>query len=289
MKIDDVKNICVVGAGNMGQQISLLCALSGYKTTCTDISPEVLSRAEKFADDYLLARVKKGKMTTEESNTVRTALSFTADLKKAAQNADFVIEAVLEQRDLKRKIFADLDRIAPAHAILATNSSMIVSSTIADATERPSRVINMHFFNPALVMKLVEVVKGHHVSDETAEIVKKLCERLSKIPIMIYKEVDGFVLNRILVSVTKEALWMLEMGVASAEDIDKACIYGAGYPMGPFQLLDLTGNDVNYDILMSQFRESGNTADYPAPSLVEKYVTGQYGKKTGRGWYKYDK
>ena len=160
MNVNDIKNICVVGAGNMGHQISLLCAMHGYKTICTDIIPEVLKKAEKFADTYLPGRVEKGKMTREQAEAARKKISFTLDLKEATKDADFVIEAAIEVLDIKRKVFADLDRLTPSHAILATNSSAIVSSLIADATKRPTKVLNMHFFNPALVMKLVEVVKG---------------------------------------------------------------------------------------------------------------------------------
>jgi 3-hydroxybutyryl-CoA dehydrogenase len=147
----------------------------------------------------------------------------------------------------------------------------------------------MHFFNPALVMKLVEVVKGPHVSDETAQITTELCEKLEKVPVLIKKEVDGFLLNRIFRVITREALWMLEMGVASAEDIDKACVYGAGHPMGPFRLMDLTGIDLNYIMSMEKFRKTGDFADLPAPSVVEKFVQGNYGEKTGKGWYDYSK
>lgn len=289
MTIDDVKNICVVGAGNMGHQISLLCAIHGYKTTCTDVSKEILEKAEKFADTYLPGRVKKGKMTEEEAKQARDNVSFVPTLEEAVKDADYVIEAVLEVVDLKRKIFAGLDKLAPSHAILATNSSAIVSSRIADATKRPDKVVNLHFFNPALVMKLVEVVKGPHVSDETAQISMDLCEKLNKVGILINKEVDGFVLNRILGAITREALWMLEMGVASAEDIDKACVYGAGHPMGPFRLMDLIGIDLQYTMDIERFKRSGNFADLPAPSVVDKYVHGNYGEKTGTGWYDYTK
>jgi 3-hydroxybutyryl-CoA dehydrogenase len=289
MTIDDVKNICVVGAGNMGHQISLLCAIRGYKTICTDISEEMLKKAENFADTYLPGRVQKGKMTEEEAKRARANISYTLDLKEAAKDADYVIEAVLEILDVKRKVFADLDKFAPPHAILATNSSAIVSSLIADTTKRPSKVVNLHFFNPALVMKLVEVVKGPHVSDETAQISMDLCTRLDKIPVLIKKEVEGFLLNRIFRAIYLEAIWLLEMGVASVEDIDKACVYGAGHPMGPFRLMDLTGIDLNYTMAMERFRKTGNPADLPAPSVVEKYVKGHYGEKTGKGWYDYSK
>jgi 3-hydroxybutyryl-CoA dehydrogenase len=287
MTIDDIKNICVVGAGNMGHQISLLCAIHGYKTTCTDIVPEILKKAEKFADTYLPGRVEKGKMTKEIAEKARKNISFTLDLKEAVKDADYVIEAAVEVLAVKRKVFADLDRLAPVHAILATNSSYLVSSLVADATKRPSKVVNMHFFNPALVMKLVEVVKGPHVSDETAKITMDLSEKLEKIPVLLKKEVEGFLLNRIFRVIGREALWMLEMGIASIEDIDKACVHGAGHPMGPFRLMDLTGIDLNYIRSMERFRESGDRADLPSPSVVERYSKGNYGEKTGKGWYDY--
>ena len=289
MKIDDVKNVCVVGAGNMGHQISLQCALSGYKTVCTDVIPAVLEKATKFVETYLAGRVQKGKMTEEAAQKANSLISFTGDLAAAVKDADVVIEAVLERIDLKRKIFADLDRLAPAHAILATNSSFIVSSRIADATKRPEKVCNLHFFNPALVMKLVEVVQGPHVSDETGEIMMEFCKKIDKVPILIKKEVDGFVLNRIFSVISKEAQWMLEMGVASYEDIDKACVYGAGHPMGPFRLNDLTGLDLSYDICMERFRRTGDRADLPIPNLVKRVSEGKFGQKSGEGWYNYKK
>jgi 3-hydroxybutyryl-CoA dehydrogenase len=287
MTIDDVKNICVVGAGNMGHQIALQCAISGFKTTCTDVVDAALKKAEAFADNYLPERVRKGKMTEEQAKQIRANISFTPDLKEAAKDADYVIEAVLEILDVKRKVFAELDGIAPPHAILATNSSFIVSSKIADATKRPSKVVNLHFFNPALVMKLVEVVKGPHVSDETAKISMDLCAKLDKIGVLLTKEVPGFLVNRMLKALTMEALWLHEMGVASVEDIDKAAVYALGHPMGPFRLMDLTGIDLNYIMAMDNFRATGDRNDLPYPSVVQKYVEGRYGQKVGKGWYDY--
>jgi 3-hydroxybutyryl-CoA dehydrogenase len=289
MTVDEIKKICVVGAGNMGHQISLLCAIHGYKTSCTDVVPEILKKAEKFADTYLPGRVEKGKMTKEVAEAARKNISFTPDLKEAAKEADFVIEAATEVLEIKRKIFAQLDGLTPPHAILATNSSYLVSSLVADATKRPAKVLNMHFFNPALVMKLVEVVKGPHVSDESAKITMDLSLKIDKIPVLIKKEVEGFLLNRIFKVIGREALWMLEMGVASIEDIDKACVFGAGHPMGPFRLMDLTGIDLNYIRSMERFRETGDRADLPSPSVVGKYVQGRYGEKVGKGWYDYPK
>ena len=287
MDINDVKNICVVGAGNMGHQIATLCAIHGFKTTCTDISEEMLKKAEAFVDKYLPGRVEKGKLTAEQAEQARKNIRFTSSLEDAAKEADYVIEAAIEVLDIKRKVFADLDKFAPPHAILATNSSAIVSSRIADATQRPEKVLNLHFFNPALVMKLVEVVQGPHVSDESLQISMALCEKIEKVPVHIKKEVDGFLLNRIFGAISREANWILEMGVATAEDIDKACVYGAGHPMGPFRLNDLTGIDLAYIMSMEAFKRTGDRSLLPSPSVVEHYVKGEFGQKTGKGWYDY--
>lgn len=289
MNIDDVKKIAVIGAGNMGHQISLLCAIHGYTTTCSDINEDILKKAEAFTDSYLPGRVKKGRLTEAQAQAARERITFTSSMEAAVKEADYVIEAVLEVLDLKRKIFADLDKMAPPHAILASNSSAIISSKIADATQRPEKVLNVHFFNPALVMKLVEVVQGPHVSDETRAISMDLCEKLEKVPVHLKKEVDGFLLNRIFGAITREALWLLEMGVASMEDLDKAQVFGAGHPMGTFRLMDLTGIDLTYTMGMEAFRESGDVRHLPSPSVVEKYCNGDYGQKTGKGWYDYSK
>ncbi|MDA8142156.1 MAG: 3-hydroxyacyl-CoA dehydrogenase family protein [Desulfobacteraceae bacterium] len=289
MKLEDVKKIVVVGAGNMGHQISLHCAISGFKVVCTDVKEDILKKAEDFVNKYLPGRVEKGKMTADQAKQIRARISFSSNLQEACKDADYVIEAILEILDLKRKVFADLDKWCPPHTILATNSSFIVSSKIADATKRPGKVCNLHFFNPALVMKLVEVVQGPHTSDETVQISMDLCKKMEKVPVHLKKEVDGFLLNRIFRAIGREAQWILEMGVASVEDIDKACVYGAGHPMGPFRLNDLTGLDLSYIASMEAFRATGDRSQLPPPSLVEKYVKGEYGEKTGKGWYDYSK
>ena len=285
MSTNEVKNIAIIGAGNMGHQLATLCAMNGFTTTCTDVSAEILKKADAFVDSYLKGRVQKGKLTEQQAQQTRGNVRFTSSLEDAVKKSDYVIEAAVENLELKRKIFADLDRVAPAHAILATNSSRIVSSRIADATKRPSKVCNLHFFNPALVMKLVEVVNGPHCAKETIQISVQLCEKLGKVPIVLNKEVDGFVLNRLLGALFKEALWLYEMGVASYEDIDKASVHGAGHPMGPFRLMDLTGIDLEYYIRMEAFKNSGDQAEFPSPHVVEKFVKGEFGEKTGKGWY----
>ncbi len=289
MGIEQIKNICIIGAGNMGHQISMLCAIKGFKTVCTDISQDMLDNADKFVNIYLAGRVKKEKLTQDQANEARNNIRFTKDLEDAVKDADYVIEAAVEVLEIKRKLFADVSEIAPPHAILATNSSAIVSSKIADATNRPDKVINLHFFNPALVMKLVEVVQGPHVSKETLETSMALCKALDKVSVHVKKEVEGFLLNRIFLKIYKEAQWMLEMDVASKEDIDKACVYGAGHPMGPFALMDLTGIDLYYTMCMENFRETGDLAELPNPSVVDRFTKGHYGQKTGHGWYDYSK
>jgi 3-hydroxybutyryl-CoA dehydrogenase len=287
MNINDVKRVAVIGAGNMGHQIALTCAIHGFKTKCTDVKEDILKKAESFADSYLPGRVEKGKLTGEQAEQARSNISFTPKLEEAVKDADYVIEAVLEILNVKRKVFADLDKLAPPHAILATNSSYIVSSRIADVTKRPDKICNLHFFNPALVVKLVEVVQGPHVSDETAQISLALCERMDKVPVHLKKEVEGFLVNRVLRVMMREALWLLEMDVASYEDIDRALTNGIGLPLGAFRLMDLTGIDLAYIRSMDKFRETGDLADLPPPRVVEKYVQGHYGQKTGRGWYDY--
>ncbi len=287
MDITQVKTICVIGAGNMGQQISLLCALAGYRTFCTDISEEQIEKAKQFCDEYLPGRVAKGKLSQELADQARTNLSFTTSLEDAVKETDFVIEAAVEKLDVKRNLFQKLDELSPAHAILATNSSYIVSSKVADATHRPDKVCNMHFFNPALVMKCVEVVQGPHTSEDTIHVTMELSRKLNKEPVLLKKEIYGFLVNRILQKIQIEALFLHDVGVASVEDIDSAVENALGHPLGPFRLMDLTGVDLRYHVLMENYIETMDPSDKPSPTVVEKYVKGEWGKKTGKGFYTY--
>jgi 3-hydroxybutyryl-CoA dehydrogenase len=284
----EIQKIAVIGAGNMGHQIAMCATLSGFQVKCTDTNTEILQKAISFADNYLKERVAKGKLSEEAAKKAQENIAFTLNIEEAVADADLVIEAIIEKLDIKRKLFADLDKLCPAHTILATNSSYIVSSKIADATNRPDKVCNMHFFNPALVMKCVEVVKGPHVSDETAETVMNAATKMSKTPVLLHKEIYGFLVNRLLQATRQEALKLLDMGVASFEDIDTAAKNGLGYPMGPFSLLDLTGIDLAYHVGMEKYQESGDPADRPSPTVVEKYTKGEWGKKVGKGFYDYE-
>lgn len=287
MGVNNIEVICIVGAGNMGHQIALCAALAGFKVKCTDVNEEVLMKAEQFVSTYLPKRVAKGKLKQTDADNAKANLLFTSDLAKAANDADLVIEAVLENLEVKRQLFAELDRLCPPHTILATNSSYIVSSKIADVTSRPEKVCNMHFFNPALVMKLVEVVKGPHTSEETTGKLREACVRMGKTPVLLQQEIYGFLVNRLLTAIKNESIYLLDMGIAGHEDIDRAVTLALGHPMGPFSLMDLTGIDLTYHVGMERYRETGDLAYRPSPTIVEKYIKKEWGRKTGKGFYDY--
>jgi 3-hydroxybutyryl-CoA dehydrogenase len=283
----DINHILVVGAGAMGSQIAMVCALAGYQVSLQDISEAMLDRARQQLEERLARQVGTGRLTADDRIAAFDRLTFTTDLA-AARSADFVIEAVVEKLDIKRTLFAELDRLAPEHAILVTNSSSFVPSRIASATARPDRVCNMHFFNPALVMQCVEVVRGPETSQATVDATVELARRIGKTPVLLNREIPGFIANRILNAVRDEAIALLEGGVASVEDIDSVCRTALGYPMGPFELMDLTGIDIGYYTRQARFAESGDPADLPSRSVAEKVERGELGRKTGKGWYEYD-
>lgn len=287
-RIEDINRILVVGAGAMGSQIGMVCSLAGYEVTVQDINEGMLEKARDGLRSHMARNVEKGRMEQREVDAAFDRMTFTTDMEGAASGADFVIEAAVEKLNVKRELFARLDEHAPEHAILSTNSSTIVSSRVADATGRPDRVCNMHFFNPALVMKCVEVVRNPQTSDATVETTVELTRRIGKAPVILDKEIDGFVANRVLQAIRAEALSLYENGIASFEDIDTACKTALGHPMGPFELMDLTGIDLSYHIGMGRYEESGDLADKPRKSVVEKFERGEFGRKTGKGWYEYD-
>jgi 3-hydroxybutyryl-CoA dehydrogenase len=282
------EKILVVGAGTMGAQIAMVCALAGHDTAVTDVADAALERARSQLRARLDRDVTKGRRTRDDVDAAFGRLTFTTDLDAAAADADLVIEAALEDLDVKRELFARLDKITPAHAILTTNSSAIMSSQLADATGRPDRVANMHFFNPALVMRCVEVVRGPATSDATVDAVVTLAEHLGKQPVLLRKEIPGFVANRILGAARDEAISLLEQGVASVEDIDAACRTALGYPMGPFELMDLTGIDIGYRAKLARHAVTGDDGDLPSRTVTELVERGDLGRKTGKGFYTYD-
>jgi 3-hydroxybutyryl-CoA dehydrogenase len=288
MKIEDIKQICVVGAGTMGSQIAQQCALYGYQVNLTDAIETNIQKGIESNRRQLMNRVSKGKMGQEETEAALSRVKPVASLEEAAGQADFVIEAVFENLDVKRELFARLDKICPPHTILASNSSTIVISKIVENNiERKAQACNMHFFHPVLVMKLVEVVKGPDTSDETVEVTMELTRRIGREPVLMHKEVYGFIVNYVLMALSRAAMNLYEGGYASYEDIDKALKLGLNHPMGAFELADFSGVDIMYNAMLQRFKETGNTADKPPAFLEEMVKEGKLGRKTGKGFYDY--
>ncbi|MDQ0093166.1 3-hydroxyacyl-CoA dehydrogenase family protein [Paeniglutamicibacter psychrophenolicus] len=283
-----INNILVIGSGAMGSQIGMVAALAGYTTTIQDIAEESLAAARDQLSSRMDHSLAKGRLSREDANAAMARLHFTTSLEEGAANADYVIEAATEKLEIKRAIFAALDVAAPTHAILATNSSTLGSSKVASATSRPSKVCNMHFFNPALVMKCVEVVRHGETSQETIDTTMELARSMGKSPVLVNKEIPGFVANRLMGALRDEALALQEAGIASIADIDTTAKTALGHPMGPFELMDLVGLDVSYLIRMATYQETGDESDLPHPDVKALYEAGRFGKKTGSGWYDYD-
>jgi 3-hydroxybutyryl-CoA dehydrogenase len=282
-----ITTVGVVGAGAMGSGIANLASSSGFQVILRDIDERYvqagLARIEKFMEQS----VAKNKITEGHKAEVLERIKVTTNLEDL-KAADIVIEAVIENIDVKRSVFSQLDEILPEEAIIATNTSSMSITAIAEATKRPDRVAGMHFFNPAQIMKLVEVVRGFKTSDETVEVIKHLSKQMGKEPIVVKKDTPGFIVNRILTPQFIEAIKLLEEGVASAEDIDKAVTLGLNYPMGPFTLQDYAGIDISYNV-MEYFKEEFNDNRFAPPLLLKQLVrAGRLGRKTGAGFYDYN-
>ncbi len=288
MNIGDVKKIAVMGAGTMGAGIAQTCAAAGFQVAMRDIDQKFVDGGFRRIRDPLMKRVEKGKMTQAEVDGLISKIRGTVDLKEALSGAQVVIEAVFEKMDVKRDTYAEMDRIAGPDVVFASNTSSLSITEMANVTKRADRVVGMHFFNPAPVMKLVEVIRGSETSDATVRLAKDLCVKLGKEPVEV-KESPGFVVNRLLVPMMNEAFNLLQEGVASAADIDKAMKLGTNMPMGPFELADYTGIDIGLDVMEVLYRETGDPKFRPSP-LLRKYVrAGRLGRKSGRGVYDYTK
>jgi 3-hydroxybutyryl-CoA dehydrogenase len=287
MTIDDIRTIGVVGAGQMGSQIAVQAALAGFDVRLQDVSEEQLAKAMDGNRHQLGRRVEKGKLRQDDADAALARVRTTTSLADAVEEADFVIEAVVEILEVKKKLFAELDSLAPAHAVLATNSSYLGNSQVAGQTRRPEKVVNMHFFFPPLVMRLVEVVKGERTSAETVELTAELARRLGKEPVVLHKEVPGFLVNRILRAISNEAYDLIENGVASFADVDRACELGLNHPMGPFRLGDFSGLDVGYNARLEVYKRTGDEKDRPPRALARRVERGDLGRKSGRGFYDY--
>lgn len=283
-----IRKILVIGAGTMGRQIAMSCALAGYETTLQDISENALRAARTDLEAWASHRVAKGKLEESASREAQQRLAQTTSIDAAASDVDLVIEAAVEKLDLKRSIFAQLGELTPPHAILTTNSSTLASSHIAAASGRPDRVANMHFFNPALVMNCVEVVRNPETSDATVAAIMAVARSLGKDPVLVNKEVPGFIANRMMGAIQREALELTSAGVASIADIDSTARTALGHPMGPFELMDLVGLDVINLIAQATFDETGEESDRPHELVTAKVGEGKLGRKSGEGFYRYD-
>lgn len=286
MQNDCVKKLCVAGAGTMGRQIALCAAIHGIDTYLYDVSADSLKNAQDWITEYLAGRIHKGRMTKEQVDLTRGKIHIAANLKDAAKDVDILIEAIVERQDIKDAFFREVGQIVPENAILATNSSYLVSSLFRDAVKNPSRLANLHFFHPALVMRLTEIVSGEHTSKETVKVLEDFSRIIGKTPVHVEKEVDGFVVNRILRALKEEAFWLAENGVCSPQMIDTAVELGLNHPMGPFKLTDMSGVDITYYQADKRYRESGEKPK-GYDLIREKFEANELGRKTGKGFYDY--
>lgn len=279
------KKICVIGAGTMGSGIALAAALKNFRVILCDINPDVITSAKEsiaFNLDYLL---RKNKITAEKKNTIAQSIYYTGDIKEC--KANIVIEAIVERLEVKENVFSRLAEINDANTILASNTSSLSISAIQQNISNPERVAGMHFFNPAHIMKLVEIVKGDQTSDTVIGELKNLCEEINKVPV-ICKDSPGFIVNRVARHFYLEALHLAENDIAGVEQIDKA-ITAAGFKMGPFTLMDLIGLDINYAVSTSLYEAFDNASRFKPSTLQAKKVQkGELGRKTGKGFYDYN-
>lgn len=280
-----VGTITVVGAGTMGHGIAQVAAMGGYSVHLVDVSPQLVAAARAKIERNLAKGVKLGKVGEAEMAGALGRLDCASSLETAAASSDLVVEAVPEIIELKKELFARLDAICPGHTILATNTSTLSPSEIGSVTLRPDRVIAMHFFNPVHIMKLVEVIRSLDTADETCDTAVAVAHQMGKETVTV-NESPGFVTSRMSALVGNEAFYMLQEGVASAEDIDRAIQLGLNYPMGPLKLADLVGLDVRLRNLEYLQRTLGEKFR-PCPLLVKYVQAGRLGRKTGRGVYDY--
>lgn len=279
--------ISIVGSGFMGAQISLLCAMHGYNVKLINHTASGLERASqsnlKVLDDF----INSGKIKRDDKKEILNHIKSTTSLSEGVAKADLVIEAIPEEIQLKRSLFKQIDRATPDHTIIATNSSSISVSKLEDATNRSDKVLNMHFYPPVWQRKMSELMKGSSTSDETLAIAKAFLRSLSLTPLVVKKESTGFIFNRVWRAIKKECLHLVDDGVASTDDVDRAWIIAIGMPIGPFGLMDMVGLDVVQDIEEVYYKESNDPSDKPPKLLTDKVARGELGVKTGKGFYQY--
>ncbi len=285
----EIKKIGVIGAGTMGNGIAQVAAQIGCEVIMRDVEERFVQNGLKNIDRFLSKGVEKGKMTADQKGAILGRIQGTTNMADLA-DVDFVIEAVIENMDLKRSVFKELDGICRAEVVLATNTSSMSITEIAVATQRPEKVVGMHFFNPVPLMRLVEVIRGFHTNDEAVQATMDLAQKMGKETVEVKIDSPGFIVNRIMIPHMLEAINIVQEGVATKEDVDKAVKLGLNYPMGPFELMDLTGVDICKFVADYFYKELNKEGKWVAPTLLKNMIrANRLGRKTGAGWYDYKK